>query len=65
MPDEDAKQTYPDGWQSPLPYIRIVPPAEIGETESTDGGVDVCRGVCTRTKDTFTLGGPPLRSKAK
>ena len=23
--DEDAKQTYPDGWESPKPYIRIVP----------------------------------------
>ncbi len=23
--DEDAKATYPDGWKSPLPYIRIVP----------------------------------------
>ena len=23
--DEEAKQKYPDGWQSPLPYIRIVP----------------------------------------
>ncbi len=23
--DEEAKQTYPDGWQSPLKYIRIVP----------------------------------------
>ncbi|MGZ4270437.1 MAG: peroxiredoxin [Solirubrobacteraceae bacterium] len=23
--DEEAKQTYPDGWQSPKPYIRIVP----------------------------------------
>jgi alkyl hydroperoxide reductase subunit AhpC len=23
--DADAKQTYPDGWRSPLPYIRIVP----------------------------------------
>jgi alkyl hydroperoxide reductase subunit AhpC len=23
--DEDAKQTYPDGWESPRPYIRIVP----------------------------------------
>jgi alkyl hydroperoxide reductase subunit AhpC len=23
--DEDAKQTYPDGWKSPKPYIRIVP----------------------------------------
>jgi alkyl hydroperoxide reductase subunit AhpC len=23
--DEDAKKQYPDGWQSPRPYIRIVP----------------------------------------
>jgi alkyl hydroperoxide reductase subunit AhpC len=23
--DDDAKQTYPDGWESPRPYIRIVP----------------------------------------
>ncbi len=23
--DDDARQTYPDGWQSPKPYIRIVP----------------------------------------
>jgi len=23
--DEDAKAKYPDGWESPLPYIRIVP----------------------------------------
>ena len=23
--DEDAKETYPDGWKSPKPYIRIVP----------------------------------------
>ena len=23
--DEEAKETYPDGWESPLPYIRIVP----------------------------------------
>jgi thioredoxin-dependent peroxiredoxin len=23
--DEDAKETYPDGWKSPRPYIRIVP----------------------------------------
>ncbi|MGZ8716414.1 MAG: peroxiredoxin [Gaiellaceae bacterium] len=23
--DEDAKKTYPDGWRSPTPYIRIVP----------------------------------------
>jgi len=23
--DEDAKKTYPDGWEAPRPYIRIVP----------------------------------------
>ncbi len=23
--DEDAKAKYPDGWETPLPYIRIVP----------------------------------------
>ncbi|MDX6719345.1 MAG: thioredoxin-dependent peroxiredoxin [Solirubrobacteraceae bacterium] len=23
--DEQARETYPDGWESPLPYIRIVP----------------------------------------
>jgi thioredoxin-dependent peroxiredoxin len=23
--DDEAHQTYPDGWQSPRPYIRIVP----------------------------------------
>jgi alkyl hydroperoxide reductase subunit AhpC len=23
--DEDAKKTYPNGWKSPKPYIRIVP----------------------------------------
>ena len=23
--DEEAKKTYPEGWKSPLPYIRIVP----------------------------------------
>ena len=23
--DEAARETYPDGWQSPLPYIRVVP----------------------------------------
>ena len=23
--DEEARKKYPDGWQSPLPYIRIVP----------------------------------------
>ncbi len=24
--DDEAKKTYPDGWKSPKPYIRIVPP---------------------------------------
>ena len=23
--DEDAEQAYPDGWESPKPYVRIVP----------------------------------------
>jgi thioredoxin-dependent peroxiredoxin len=23
--DEDAKEIYPEGWESPRPYIRIVP----------------------------------------
>jgi alkyl hydroperoxide reductase subunit AhpC len=23
--DDDAKKTYPEGWKSPLPYMRIVP----------------------------------------
>ena len=23
--DEQAKEKYPEGWQQPLPYIRIVP----------------------------------------
>ena len=23
--DDQAKETYPDGWESPKPYIRIVP----------------------------------------
>ena len=25
VPDEQAKEKYPDGWKSPKPYIRIVP----------------------------------------
>jgi len=24
--DEEARTIYPDGWESPRPYIRIVPP---------------------------------------
>ena len=24
VPDDDAKQRYPDGWESPLPYLRLV-----------------------------------------
>ena len=23
--NEDARERYPDGWEQPLPYIRIVP----------------------------------------
>ena len=23
--DEQAKERYPDGWEQPLPYIRVVP----------------------------------------
>jgi hypothetical protein len=23
--DDEAKEIYPDGWDSPRPYIRIVP----------------------------------------
>ena len=23
--EDEARQTYPDGWESPRPYIRIVP----------------------------------------
>jgi hypothetical protein len=23
--DEDARKTYPGGWKSPKPYLRIVP----------------------------------------
>jgi len=23
--NEEAEKTYPEGWKSPLPYIRIVP----------------------------------------
>ena len=23
--DDEAKETYPDGWEAPLPYIRVVP----------------------------------------
>ena len=26
--DQDAKEKYPDGWEQPLPYIRIVPQPE-------------------------------------
>ena len=26
--DEEAKEKYPDGWQAPLPYIRVVPQPE-------------------------------------
>jgi thioredoxin-dependent peroxiredoxin len=29
--DEEARETYPDGWESPRPYIRIVPQPGVGE----------------------------------
>ena len=32
--DADAKQAYPGGWKAPKPYIRIVPPATVGDTRS-------------------------------
>jgi hypothetical protein len=25
VPDEEAKQKYPQGWKAPKPYLRIVP----------------------------------------
>ncbi len=28
--DEEARETYPDGWESPAPYIRIVPQPDKG-----------------------------------
>ena len=28
VPDDEAKTIYPQGWQSPRPYIRIVPQPE-------------------------------------
>jgi alkyl hydroperoxide reductase subunit AhpC len=33
--DEEAKQTYPDGWESPRPYIRIVPDPTGGKVGSS------------------------------
>jgi thioredoxin-dependent peroxiredoxin len=33
--DEDARQKYPDGWEQPLPYIRLVP--QPGTRESVAG----------------------------
>jgi thioredoxin-dependent peroxiredoxin len=33
--DEEAKETYPDGWESPRPYIRIVPDPTGGKVGST------------------------------
>ena len=25
LPDDEARQKYPDGWKAPKPYLRIVP----------------------------------------
>jgi len=33
--DEEARETYPDGWQSPRPYIRIVPAPETNAVASS------------------------------
>ena len=33
--DEEARETYPDGWQSPRPYIRIVPAPETNVVASS------------------------------
>ena len=37
--NEEAEKTYPDGWESPRPYIRIVPqPAELAVHAATQVG---------------------------
>jgi alkyl hydroperoxide reductase subunit AhpC len=33
--DEEAKETYPEGWESPRPYIRIVPQPRSSEVMSS------------------------------
>jgi alkyl hydroperoxide reductase subunit AhpC len=33
--DEEAKQTYPDGWKSPKPYLRIVPQPGAAKAKSS------------------------------
>jgi alkyl hydroperoxide reductase subunit AhpC len=30
VPDGDAKERFPEGWRSPLPYIRVVPDPSFG-----------------------------------
>ncbi|MGO9660244.1 MAG: peroxiredoxin [Acidimicrobiales bacterium] len=30
VPDSDAKKRFPEGWRSPLPYIRVVPDPSFG-----------------------------------
>jgi alkyl hydroperoxide reductase subunit AhpC len=32
--DEEAKQQYPQGWRSPLPYIRLVPQTPVGKPKA-------------------------------
>ena len=34
--DDEARETYPDGWEVPKPYIRIVPAAELEITDARD-----------------------------
>jgi alkyl hydroperoxide reductase subunit AhpC len=33
--DDEARDTYPDGWESPKPYIRIVPQPAIARKEAS------------------------------
>ncbi len=30
MPDDDARKKFPEGWRSPLPYVRLVPDPSFG-----------------------------------
>ena len=31
--NDEAKETYPDGWEEPRPYIRIVPQPQLGQQQ--------------------------------
>jgi hypothetical protein len=30
VPDDEARKKFPEGWRSPLPYIRLVPDPSFG-----------------------------------